>query len=168
MNPFELISAICLIISCILIIVVVFFQGAQKGGMSQSITGQSNDNYYQRNMGRSKEMKLKKLTAVVATVFFTVAIAVNLVAVYFGNDTEEAPADDNSLVLDDDWADEGDYDDEYADINEEEDFDDVDMDDGNAIGDNEGDEELDNEGNDADNDADEGDNEAEDGENTEE
>jgi preprotein translocase subunit SecG len=84
MSPIELGSAIFLILACILIIVVVFFQGAQKGGMSQSITGQSSDSYYQRNMGRSKEMKLKKLTAALAVLFFTVAIAVNVIAAHFG------------------------------------------------------------------------------------
>ncbi|MCL1788994.1 MAG: preprotein translocase subunit SecG [Oscillospiraceae bacterium] len=94
MSAFELISAICLIISCIFIITVVFFQGAQKGGMSQSITGQSSDNYYQRNMGRSKEMKLKRMTAAAAVIFFVVAIGVNLVAVHFGG--EEVPVEDNT------------------------------------------------------------------------
>jgi len=83
MGVFELISAILLVLSCIFIIVIVFFQGSQKGGMSQTITGQSSDNYYQRNMGRSKEMRLKKLTVVAAALFFAVAVAVNLIAARF-------------------------------------------------------------------------------------
>jgi len=91
MGPLQLVSAILLILSCILIIVIVFFQGAQKGGMSQSITGQSSDNYYQRNMGRSKEMKLKKATTALAVLFFSVAIAVNVIAAHFSDDGGNTP-----------------------------------------------------------------------------
>ena len=72
MGPIELISAILLILSCIFIIIIVFFQGANKGGMSQTITGQSSDNYYQRNSGRSKEMRMKRLTVIAAVIFFVV------------------------------------------------------------------------------------------------
>ena len=98
MSTIELISAILLILSCVFIIVIVFFQGSQKGGMSQSITGQSSDNYYQRNMGRSKEMKLKKLTVIAAVFFFVVSIAVNVIAVHFsGNDS---PATEPDFDLD--------------------------------------------------------------------
>ncbi|MCL2755007.1 MAG: preprotein translocase subunit SecG [Oscillospiraceae bacterium] len=110
MEIVELISAILLILSCVLIIVIVFFQGAQKGGMSQSITGQSSDNYYQRNMGRSKEMKLKKATTALAVLFFTVAIAVNVIAVHFGGTPadeptpEPPPASDPATPADDDSA----------------------------------------------------------------
>ena len=91
MGTVELISAILLILSCVFIIVIVFFQGANKGAMSQSITGQSSDNYYQRNMGRSKEMKMKKMTVAAAIVFFVVAMGVNIVAAHdlFGNNPEE-------------------------------------------------------------------------------
>jgi protein translocase SecG subunit len=83
MGIIELISAILLILSCIFIIIIVFFQGANKGGMSQSITGQSESNYYQKNMGRSKEMKMKKMTVAAAVLFFLVAMGVNIVAVHF-------------------------------------------------------------------------------------
>jgi protein translocase SecG subunit len=91
MSMIELVGAIMLILSCVLIIVIVFFQGSQKGGMSQSITGQSSDNYYQRNMGRSKEMKLKKATTGLAITFFGVAIAVNVIAAHFGEDKDAPP-----------------------------------------------------------------------------
>ena len=97
MGIFELVSAILLVLACIFIVVIIFFQGGNKGGMSQTITGQSSDNYYQRNMGRSKEMRLKRFTTVAAVLFFVVAIAVNLIAARFpdgfgGTATTEPPA----------------------------------------------------------------------------
>jgi protein translocase SecG subunit len=90
MESIELISAILLILSCVFIIVIVFFQGGGKSGMSQTITGQNSDNYYQRNSGRSKEMKLKKMTVAAAVLFFTVALAVNIIAVH-SKDEASAP-----------------------------------------------------------------------------
>ena len=113
MATIELISAILLILSCIFIIIIVFFQGANKGGMSQSITGQSSDNYYQRNMGRSKEMKLKKLTVIAAVIFFVVAIGVNVIAVHVPTLFGEAPATEEEFVnvtQDEDWYDDEDED----------------------------------------------------------
>jgi len=81
MSVLEIVSAVLLILSCVFIIVIVFFQDSKKG-MSQSITGASGDNYYQRNMGRTKEAKLKRLTTVAAVLFFAVALAVSIVTVY--------------------------------------------------------------------------------------
>ena len=92
MSTIDLVGAISLISACLFIIIIVFFQGSAKGGMSQSITGQSSDNYYQRNMGRSKEMKLKKFTVIAAAIYFLGAIAVNMIAVHFPNDNAPSPS----------------------------------------------------------------------------
>jgi len=103
MGTIELISAILLILSCVFIIVIVFFQGGSKPGMSQTITGQSSDNYYQKNSGRSKEMRLKKFTVAAAVIFFTVAIAVNVVTVYVERDIinfNRTPSSDNGTPTD--------------------------------------------------------------------
>jgi len=139
MGIIEIVSAIFLIVSCIFIIAIVFFQGGGKGGMSQSITGQSSDNYYQRNMGRSKEMKLKKMTVVAAVFFFTVAIGVNVIAVHFSGNNEapvENPPDDefdlNDLFGDDfdfDFGDEDSVDDVDNEIDDDNDDDNSDDDD---------------------------------------
>jgi protein translocase SecG subunit len=83
MGPIEIASAILLVLACLFIIIIVFFQGGSKPGLSQTMTGQSSDNYYQKNSGRSKEMRMKKFTVVAAVIFFVVAIGVNVVAVHF-------------------------------------------------------------------------------------
>jgi len=113
MSVIELVSAILLILSCVFIIIIVFFQGANKGAMSQSITGQSSDNYYQRNMGRSKEMKMKKLTVAAAILFFMVALGVNVVAVHFPEGFgKKAPAEQSGAAVpgEDDDNDNNDHD----------------------------------------------------------
>ena len=84
MGVFEIISAVVLILACVFIVLVVLMQDT-KHGMSQTITGGSADNYYQRNSGRSNEAKLNRMTKTAAFVFFFVALAVNFIVIYSGN-----------------------------------------------------------------------------------
>lgn len=85
MGILEIVSAVCLILSCIFIIVMVLMQDSKKG-MSQAITGGSSDNFYQKNSGRSKEAKLVRATRTAAILFFVVTLVVNVFAVYFKGD----------------------------------------------------------------------------------
>lgn len=91
MSTFEVISAIILMIACVFIVVVVLIKDT-KTQMSQSISGQSSDSYYQKNAGRTKEAMLNKATIVAAVLFFVLAVAVNLFYVY----GKKASADNTS------------------------------------------------------------------------
>lgn len=109
MGVIEIIAAILLILACVFIIVIVLMQDS-KQGMSQTITGASADNYYQKNSGRTNEAKLAKGTKVAAIAFFVITLLVNVIAIYFKGDssstvdtttttttavtTEAEPADD--------------------------------------------------------------------------
>lgn len=93
MGIFEIISAIVLIIACVFIVIVVLMQDT-KTQMSQTISGNSGDNYFGKNSGRTKEAMLNKATTVAAIVFFVLAILVNVFNVYFGGSkTEDTSAD---------------------------------------------------------------------------
>lgn len=83
MGIFEIISAIVLIIACVFIVVVVLLKDT-KTQMSQTISGTSSDTFYQKNAGRTKEAMLNKATIVAVILFFVMAIAVNVINVYFG------------------------------------------------------------------------------------
>lgn len=85
MTVIEIIFAILLILSCVFIIAVVLMQES-KQGMSNVITGGSTDNYFQKNSGRTKEAKLARATKAAAILVFVLAVAVNLITVYFGGD----------------------------------------------------------------------------------
>ena len=110
MGILEIISAICLILSCIFIIIMVLMQDSKKG-MSQAITGGSSDNFYQKNSGRSKEAKLARMTRTAAILFFVVTLVVNVFAVYFKGDSGNANNPDIGIAgdgfddLDFDWED---------------------------------------------------------------
>lgn len=83
MSIFEIISAIVLIIACIFIVVVVLLKDT-KTQMSQTISGTSSDSFYQKNAGRTKEAMLNKATIAAVIVFFVMAVAVNVINVYWG------------------------------------------------------------------------------------
>lgn len=83
MNIFEIISAIVLIIACVMIVVIVLMKDT-KTQMSQSISGSTSDSFYQKNAGKTKEAMLNKATIVSVVVFFILALAVNVINVYWG------------------------------------------------------------------------------------
>lgn len=94
MSVIEIIFAILLILSCVFIIAVVLMQES-KQGMSNVISGGSSDNYFQKNSGRTKEAKLARATKIAAVILFVVAIAVNLITVYWSGNNTAATGDPN-------------------------------------------------------------------------
>lgn len=84
MGILEIIMAIVLIIACVFIVVVVLMQET-KTHMSQTISGSSSDNFYQKNSGRTKEAMLNKATIAAAVTFFVLALAVNIINLHFGS-----------------------------------------------------------------------------------
>ena len=100
MGIFEIISAIVLIIACVFIIIVVLMQDT-KTQMSQTISGNTGDNYFGKNSGRTKEAMLNKATIASAVIFFVLALAVNIINVYFGGnktDSDTSSAQTSSSV----------------------------------------------------------------------
>lgn len=85
MNIFEIISAIILIIACVFIVVVILMKDT-KTQMSQSISGTTADSFFQKNAGRTKDAMLNKATVVAVIVFFVLALAVNVINVYWSGD----------------------------------------------------------------------------------
>jgi len=102
MGILEIISAICLILSCVFIIIMVLMQDSKKG-MSQALTGGSSESFYQKNSGRTKEARLAKATRTAAILFFVVTLIVNVFAIYFKAEPEGP--DWSSLGLGEDYID---------------------------------------------------------------
>jgi preprotein translocase subunit SecG len=104
METLEIISAVCLILACIFIIIMVLMQDSKRG-MSQALAGGASDNFYQKNQGRSKEQRLVRATRTAAIMFFIVTLVTNVFAIYFkdAGDSDEFPpaAYDESLDFSD-------------------------------------------------------------------
>lgn len=98
MGIFEIISAIVLIIACVFIVIVVLMKDT-KTQMSQTISGSSSDSFYQKNAGRTKEAMLNKATIVATVVFFVLALAVNVINVYFGGSSDVTSSSGESSVV---------------------------------------------------------------------
>lgn len=75
MGVLEVIGAICLIITCFLIVVLVMFQDPKGDGLA-GLAGGGADSYFDRNSGRTMDAKLSKFTRISAIVFFVVTILV--------------------------------------------------------------------------------------------
>lgn len=97
MSVIEIIAAFLLIIACVFVVAVVLMQES-KQGMSNVLTGGSSDNYYQKNSGRTREAKLAKATKLAAIAIFVIALAVNVISVYFGGSDTATDTIDTSVV----------------------------------------------------------------------
>lgn len=79
MSTLEIISGILLLISSIFIIVVTLLQESKQQGMNSAIGGGSNDSFYGKNSGRTREAQLIRVTRIMAIIFFVVTLLVNIV-----------------------------------------------------------------------------------------
>lgn len=60
MNAFEIVSAILLLIACVVLVVLVMLQES-KDKMSQTLTGGTNESYLGRNSGRTLDAMLARI-----------------------------------------------------------------------------------------------------------
>ena len=63
---------VLLIISVILAIVVMMQEG-KEGGLTSSVSG-TNETYWSKNKGKSKEAVLRKITAVLGALYLVIAL----------------------------------------------------------------------------------------------
>lgn len=66
-------------IVCLALIVVALMQTKDTQGASGTITGSTTSNFYEKNKGRTKEGRLKRLTIYLGIAFVVLAIALGIV-----------------------------------------------------------------------------------------
>ena len=66
-----------LIVVCVLIIVIVMMQQGSEKGLGAISGISSQDTYWGKNKGRSKEGRLKKLTTILVAVFIGLSLLLN-------------------------------------------------------------------------------------------
>ena len=67
---------IAFIIVCVLLSIVVLMQEGKENGLTGTLTG-SADTYWSKNKGRSKDAVMRKITVVLAVLFFLLAGALS-------------------------------------------------------------------------------------------
>lgn len=76
----NIVLAIYLIV-CIALIIVATIQTKDNDGASGTITGSSTNNFYEKNKGRTKEGKLKRLTITLGILFVVLAVVLGILYV---------------------------------------------------------------------------------------
>ena len=66
-------------IIALVVIILALIQTKDDSGLSQTITGSSTSNFYEKNKGRTKEGKLKRWTIILSIVFAVLTIALGIV-----------------------------------------------------------------------------------------
>lgn len=80
MGTIEIIAGILLIIASLVIILVVLAQESKEQGLTSAIGGGSNDSFYDKNIGRTRDAKLSRFTKIAAIIFFVVTLVVNILS----------------------------------------------------------------------------------------
>ena len=77
----EIIRTILTVIYSIIALVVIILaliQSKDDSGLSQTITGSSTNNFYEKNKGRTKEGKQKRWTIILSIVFAVLTIVLGI------------------------------------------------------------------------------------------
>lgn len=64
---------------CVALIVVAMMQSSEDSGASGTIMGSTTSNFYEKNKGRTREGKLKKMTISLGITFAVLTIALSIV-----------------------------------------------------------------------------------------
>ena len=79
MQVLKVILIIADIILALAVVLLVMLQKKDDQGMSGTITGAAANNFLDKNKGRTREGKLKRLTVIFGIVFVIVTVALNIV-----------------------------------------------------------------------------------------
>lgn len=79
MQVLKIILIIVDIILALGVVILVMLQHKEDQGMSATITGSSANNFLDKNKGRTREGKLKRMTIIFAIVFAVVTVVLNIV-----------------------------------------------------------------------------------------
>lgn len=76
----EIIAGALLIVASLVIILIVLVQESKEQGLTSAIGGGSNESFYEKNTGRTRDAKLSKFTKAAAIILFVVTLAVNIIS----------------------------------------------------------------------------------------
>ena len=65
-------------ILCVVLIIIVLSQTKEDSGASATVMGASANNFYEKNKGRTREGKIKKLTIALTILYFVLTIAIGI------------------------------------------------------------------------------------------
>ena len=69
------------LVVCVALIIVATIQTKDSSGASGTITGSSTNNFYEKNKGRTKEGKMKRLTIILGITFAVLSLVLGIIYV---------------------------------------------------------------------------------------
>jgi len=66
---------------CVILVILILKQSKEDNGASGAIVGNSSDNFYEKNKGRTTEGKMKRATVCLMVLFFVFTIALDILYV---------------------------------------------------------------------------------------
>ena len=66
-------------IIALVVIILALIQTKEDAGLSSTITGSSTDNFYEKNKGKTKEGKQKRLLITLSIIFVILSIALGII-----------------------------------------------------------------------------------------
>ena len=79
MKPLEIIIGAVVLLISIVLIVICMMQEQKPQNATAALTGASNDSFYDKNRGRTKEARLKKITFVCSVILFVLILFMDIV-----------------------------------------------------------------------------------------
>ena len=79
MNTLEMILGAVVLLVSIVLVVICMMQEQKPQNATAALTGASNDSVYDKNRGRTKEARLKKITFWFSLVFFVLILFLDIV-----------------------------------------------------------------------------------------
>lgn len=79
MTTMEIIIGAAILLVCLIITVICLMQEQKPQNATSALSGASNDSFYDKNRGRTKEARLKKITTVLTVLFFIMILFMDIV-----------------------------------------------------------------------------------------
>ena len=81
MEILKSILTVVYVINCLVLIVICLMQSKDDEGASGAIVGGSSSSFYEKNKGRTKEGKLKRLTIILGILFGVLSVVLGILMV---------------------------------------------------------------------------------------
>ena len=78
MDIIRNILTVVYVINCLVLIVICLMQSKDDEGASGAIVGGSSSSFYEKNKGRTKEGKLKRLTIILGILFAVLTVVLGI------------------------------------------------------------------------------------------
>jgi preprotein translocase subunit SecG len=79
MSVLEIVLGAALLLISVLITLICMLQEQKPQNATAALTGASNDSFYDKNRGRTKEARLRKFTTVLTILFFALILFIDIV-----------------------------------------------------------------------------------------